>query len=85
MKKLRILLALCLFIAVVAAILLTANVAWSVPLFGLKNPSFMLGLWIAMNLATAMSIYTKMKKEPNSEGSVSPQRETGPRLNKPGE
>jgi len=64
MKKLRILFPLCLITAAIAAILLIANVVWSVPLFGLKNPHFTLALWIAMNVATAMSIHTKIKKGP---------------------
>lgn len=64
MKKLRNFFVRSLVVATVAAILLVANVVWSVPLFGMKKPSFMLGLWIAMSVATAMSIYTKLKKEP---------------------
>jgi hypothetical protein len=63
MKKLRIFRAISLGIALVAALMFLSYAVWSTPWFGKKDPSFILGLGIAMGLANAMAIHTKLKKE----------------------
>jgi hypothetical protein len=67
MKKLHVLRAIWLEVAGIAALMLLSYALWFTPWFGRKDPRFILGLWIAMALAAAMDIHTKIKKKVTSD------------------